>query len=320
VDALRSQACWEDALAVAGEHGGPAAHEQLAYAWAESLGPAEAGPALAALQLLEAAVAGALAAGSYTCALELALAADAEELAAHVRQVHAGQLQGQERFEEAEQQWLLGGQPRAALRMWLGRGDCAAARKVCEQFYSPGLGTVLLAEATAAAEEGDSASAEALYLKAQRPDLAAQVRAGRSSRQEAAAQPPQVPMQGVHAALDLQTQQSLLAHGHAQEGAPDQAPDELAAAQRAHAEGRWDEAIDLYLAVDQLQAGGQEALIELWGAAVGLAQARRPGRAGQVAGQVGQRLCRLGQYELASELLLSAADRAVRHITLAEPP
>lgn len=278
---------------------------QAAIACAESLGPAEGAQLLARLQLLDTTVKAALASGSFPLALQLAEAAGAEELAAHVRLEHAAQLQAQGALAEAEQQFLLGGQPRAALRMWLGRQDWEAARRLCDEYYSPGLRSVLLAEAAAAAEAGDGLRAETLYLEAGRPDLAQQLHANDITTQATAVAHPLLRMQSAAAQLDLQTQESLLAAGSDSHRGK---PGVLAAAEQAQAEGRWDEAIDAYLSVEQLPATGQEALIEVWGVAFGLAQSRRPGRLGEVAGQIGQRLCRLGQYDLAGELLLAAAD------------
>lgn len=281
---------------------------QVAFDWAASMDPEAGAPLLARLHLLEAAVEAALAQENFAYALELASAAGDEQLAAGVHLQHAACLDRQGEPDQAERHFLLGGQPRVALRAWVQRGNWAAARRLCARFFAPGLQAVLLAEAQAAADEGDTATAEALYIKARRPDMVRQLhsRAGGSATNRASGTPPEAP-QG-QTRLLLPGTQDYSVSSLSSRGASSQ----IAAAEQAQAEGRWDDAIDLYAALTQQQAGGQDAVIEAWGVAFGIAQRRRPGRLRQLTGQLGQQLGRLGQYELAGDLLLRAKDPKAR--------
>lgn len=269
------------------------------------MGPEAGAPLLARLHLLEAAVEAALAQEHFAYALDLASTAGDGQLVASVHLQHAACLDRQGEPDQAEAHFLLGGRPRAALQAWLRRGDWAAARRLCARFFAPGLQAVLLAEAEAAAAGGDIASAEALYTEARRPDMVRQLRshAGKGTRRASLSTPSDTLLGQAglvpHGAHDNSTSTSVSSQD---------APHQLAAAEQAQAEGRWDDAIDLYAAVTQQQAGGQDAVIEAWGIAFGIAQRRRPARLRQLTGQLGQQLGRLGQYELAGDMLLRAAD------------
>jgi intraflagellar transport protein 172 len=90
-------------------HGGDAAAKHIAYAWAVSVAPEDAGPLLRRLGLAEAAVDAAVEAGAFGHAFQLAQAAAPGRLCeVHVK--HAMFLEDGGRFAEAEAEFVKAGE------------------------------------------------------------------------------------------------------------------------------------------------------------------------------------------------------------------
>ncbi|BDA43673.1 probable intraflagellar transport protein 172 homolog [Coccomyxa sp. Obi] len=170
-DMYARSASWEDALRVAKAHGGTAAHDQVAIAWASSCTPEEAVTILARLDLLEAAIDAALNANNFQHAFDVAAAA-VPALLPEVHLRHAIFLEDKGQCKDAEQEFLLAGQPKKAIDMWLHQKNWLAARRVCQAHHPSSLASVVEAQARSAQEEGDVAHAEALYLEIGQSELA----------------------------------------------------------------------------------------------------------------------------------------------------
>ncbi|XP_063296607.1 intraflagellar transport protein 172 homolog, partial [Pelobates fuscus] len=79
-------------------------------------------------------------------------------------------LQG--RFAEAESEFVKAGKPNEAVLMYVHNQDWDAAQRVAELHDTDGVGHVLKGQAHFAFEQKEYQKAEALLLRAQRPDIA----------------------------------------------------------------------------------------------------------------------------------------------------
>ncbi|XP_056150499.1 intraflagellar transport protein 172 homolog [Lampris incognitus] len=162
---------WEDAYRVAKSNGGSSAQKQVAYLWAKSLGGEPAVKLLNKLGLLEFAVDLALDKCSFDFAFELARFSCKQK----IPEIHlkcAMFMEDEGRFAEAEAEFIKAGKPKEAVQMFVHNQDWASAQRVAECHDPGSMCEVLVGQAKFCFEQKDFQKAEALLLRAQRPELA----------------------------------------------------------------------------------------------------------------------------------------------------
>uniref|UniRef100_A0A7S0YIK8 Intraflagellar transport protein n=1 Tax=Polytomella parva TaxID=51329 RepID=A0A7S0YIK8_9CHLO len=172
VQMYRQHVMWEDALRVARVYGGPTATKQVAYAWALSVGGGDEGAALLKrIGLIEQAIDYAIESGAFAQAFDLARSGLKSKLPeAHLK--YAMFLEDEGRFAEAEVEFVAADKAKEAVDMYIHNQDWAAALRVAEQNDPSSLQDVFVAQARTCLERKQLPQAEALFLRAKRPELA----------------------------------------------------------------------------------------------------------------------------------------------------
>ncbi|CAH8637155.1 unnamed protein product [Heterobilharzia americana] len=172
VNMYRSRDRWEDAYRVASNRTEqPEIRKQVAYLWAKHLGGEPAVRLLTRLGLLENAIDYASEHCAFGFAFELAQSACTEHLA-EVHNKYAMFLEDEGKFAEAEGEFIKAGKPREAVLMYVHNQDWDSAARVASEHDPDSVNDVLLGQARLAFGEKEFAQAEALLLRAQRPDMA----------------------------------------------------------------------------------------------------------------------------------------------------
>ncbi|CAM9289225.1 unnamed protein product, partial [Laminaria digitata] len=310
VNMYRSSDMWNDALRVAKFHGGHSAHKRVAYAWALALG-GDAGAKLLNKQgLIEPAIEYATESGAFDHALELAQACCPAKLPGiHLK--HALFLEDEERFKEAEEEFLQAGKPREAIDMFVHQKAWSDACRVAEGHDPPAVSDVLCAQAADVAAAGDRAAAEDLYVRAAKPEKALQCYEEAGMWRDAL----RVCQRHLpHLAHKVQTQyqaaQALTGTGGAK-------ADYLSAGRALEQHQDWSAAIDAYLKASRwMLMQYDEDLEEVWERAITVARTEVPNRHMVVVREVSGRLADLGRHEAAAEVL-RAADQPAEAVAVA---
>nr|CAH8871752.1 unnamed protein product [Trichobilharzia regenti] len=172
VNMYRTRNQWEDAYRVASNRTDqPEIRKQVAYLWAKHLGGEAAVRLLTRLGLLENAIDYASEHCAFGFAFELAQSACPERLA-EVHNKYAMFLEDEGKFIEAEEEFIKAGKPREAVLMYVHNQDWDSAARVASEHDPDSVNDVLLGQARLAFGEKEFAQAEALLLRAQRPDMA----------------------------------------------------------------------------------------------------------------------------------------------------
>ncbi|CAN0169675.1 unnamed protein product, partial [Ectocarpus fasciculatus] len=309
VNMYRSSDMWNDALRVAKFYGGQSAHKRVAYAWALALG-GDAGAKLLNKQgLIEPAIEYATESGAFDHALELAQACCPTKLPGiHLK--HALFLEDEERFKEAEMEFLQAGKPREAIDMFVHQKAWADACRVAEGHDPPAVSDVLCAQAADVAAAGDRAAAEDLYVRAAKPEKALQCyeEAGmwRDALRVCQRHLPHLAHK-VHA--QYQAAQAMTGTGGAK-------ADYLSAGRALEQNRDWSAAIDAYLKATQSATMNAEDLEEVWERAITVARVDLPNRHMVVVREVSRRLADMGRHEAAAEVL-RAADQPEEAVAVA---
>lgn len=317
VNMYRANDLWDDAIRVAKEHGGVGASKQVAYAWAVSLGGEAGARLLTKFGLIEQAIDYAVESGAFEHAFELARAS----LKSKLPEVHlkfAMSLEDEGRFAEAEASFVSAGKPKEAIDMYVHQQDWASAMRVAETCDPSSLADVLVAQARAAVERKDWPRAEALFVRAKRPELAVGALKDAGRWQDAVRLTKEFlphKLQEVNADYArfqrgeyVPSAQPGAAGGGGSGGGPGgagaAAAKQMVAGARALEEGRdFSKAIDAYLRVTTEHSGSHELLEAAWEGAVKLAMSHVPGRTAEVVGVVAGRLVAIGRATQAAELL-----------------
>ncbi|CAH8629630.1 unnamed protein product [Schistosoma margrebowiei] len=167
---------WEDAYRVASScTEQPELRKQVAYLWAKHLGGESAVRLLTRLRLIENAIDYATEHCAFDFAFELAQSGSCTERLPEVHNKYAMFLEDEGKFTEAEEQFIKAGKPREAVLMYVHNQDWDSAARVASEHDPDSINDVLLGQARLAFGEKEFAQAEALLLRAQRPDMAVRV-------------------------------------------------------------------------------------------------------------------------------------------------
>ncbi|XP_053566907.1 LOW QUALITY PROTEIN: intraflagellar transport protein 172 homolog [Bombina bombina] len=171
VNMYRSADMWEEAHRVAKAYGGANAHKHVAYLWAKSLGGDAAVKLLTKFSLLEMAIDYAAENGTFDFAFELSRLSMKQKLPElHLK--YAVYLEDEGRFADAEAEFVKAEKPKEAVLMYVHEQDWDSAQRVAELHDPDSVGDVLEGQARFAFGQREYQKAEALLLRAQRPEVA----------------------------------------------------------------------------------------------------------------------------------------------------
>ncbi|CAH8497562.1 unnamed protein product [Dicrocoelium dendriticum] len=335
VNMYRTRDQWEEAYRVASSCSSqPELRKQVAYLWARHLGGESAARLLTRLGLLDSAVEYA----TEHCAFEFAFNLTRLACPEKIKEVHnkfAMFLEDEGKFADAEVEFVKAGKPREAVLMYVHNQDWDSAARVAAEHDPESVNDVLLGQARLAFGDKEFARAEALLLRAQRPDMA--VRAYRecgmweealrvaetylpSRVQELKDELREERMRAVTAGDDesgrshLGTSKSVSSVGSKSREAAHLANTNFLQARELEARGEYLRAVEFYLklqpesgtAEDEDTQIPSEICQHAWLHAANLAVKFLPSEsAAKVAELVASRLASIKSYSLAGELLLS---------------
>uniref|UniRef100_A0A7S3K758 IF140/IFT172/WDR19 TPR domain-containing protein n=1 Tax=Aureoumbra lagunensis TaxID=44058 RepID=A0A7S3K758_9STRA len=296
VNMYRTNEMWPEAMQVAKLHGGADASKRVAYAWALSLGGEAGAKVLAKQNLVEPAIDYAVESGAFDHAFELAHSACVAKLP-EIHLKFALYLEDEERYEEAEIEFIKAEKPREAIDMYLHQHNWLRATAVMTQHDPSAAPDVFSAQAKACAENGQMTQAEELYVKAGRPELAlkAYKDIGQMAEARRVAQRHLPHLANDEELLspssgDLQSKSAYLVTGRKLEQNQD-----------------YRGAIELYLSANSSLQGND--LIDVWNAAVLLAENKLPrDQSVQIISDVAKRVLKLGCFDRAIELYTTLGD------------
>ncbi|PFH32230.1 putative intraflagellar transport protein [Besnoitia besnoiti] len=292
---------WEDAMRVARKEGGEEAFAAVISAHAE-VTASESGSD-AAIQLLlkhkmpERAVEAAVAAGDFAQALKVAKDSGPDMFeAVNLRLAATHQDRGD--FQAAERHFLLAGKACEAIEMYRQQHDWEAAMRVAEMHSHDAVLELRLSRAKSVADAGDLKAAEALFIEAERADLAVSMYLVRDLRAEA------LKISKAHCPQLLPQLLRRVAVLRCGSGGADELID---LANVFEAAGLFAEAIGICLAADAPAVPDAALLKKTWLMAVSLAETNMPDRLSEVADAVARKMLAAWGPSLEAAELLEAA-------------
>lgn len=266
VNMYRSLEMWEDSVRVAKVHGGPGAQKRVAYAWGLSIGGEKGAKVLQKQGLIEGAIEYATDSRDFVHAFELARWGCPQKVP-EVHLKHAMFMEDEERFAEAEAEFILAGKPREAIDMLTHQKDWHGALRVAQAHDVGAVSDVLCAQAedtlqlAAASAAGDAVNsssssssavqqqqqgrlqAEALFLQANKPERALAMYEAASLWAEAV----RICQRYLpHKLSEVQSKQGAHAAARGQGGTK---AEYLSEARGCEASSNWNGAVDAYLQV-----------------------------------------------------------------------
>jgi len=295
VNMYRANDLWDDAIRVAKLHGGVNASKKVAYAWAVSLGGEAGAKLLTKFGLIEQAIDYATESGAFEHAFELAMASRKEKLP-EVHLKYAMYLEDDGRFEEAEKEFIKADKPKEAIDMYVHQQNWASATRVAEANDPGSMPDVLVAQAKVCVELSKFTEAEALFVRAKKPELAVKAYKEAARWQDAT----RIAREFLpHRVAEIAAEHSAYMRGEASS----ENHESLMARGRALEEAReFSQAIDAYLKVTAERTKNHDTLEEVWENAVKLAMNHVPDRIHDVVATVSQRLIDIKRYAQAAEL------------------
>ncbi|MCL4124638.1 UNVERIFIED_CONTAM: hypothetical protein GTU68_062016, partial [Idotea baltica] len=171
VTMYRTVDMWEEAYRVAKQEGGAGAAKQVAFLWARTLRGDAAVKLLNKFGILEQCIDYCCESLQFEFAFELAQTAMKQKLA-EIHYKYAMALEDEGKYAEAEEQFIKANKPKEAVLMYVHAQDWESAQRVAESHDSDSVADVLVGQAKVAFTDRDFPKAEALLLRAQRPELA----------------------------------------------------------------------------------------------------------------------------------------------------
>ena len=171
VNMYRSNELWDDAIRVAKFYGGIQACKRVTIALIMAIGVVEGSKYLSKHQLVDAAIEHATENGAFDIAVDLATHNSPKKLT-EIYLKHALLLEDDDRFREAEEEFLKANKPREAIDMYVHQQDWLSAIRIAENYDPSAIPEIYIANAKAKAEIGEFKVAEDLYVSASRPELA----------------------------------------------------------------------------------------------------------------------------------------------------
>ena len=296
VNMYRSNELWDDSIRVAKFYGGINACKRVTIALLMAVGVVEGSKYLSKHGLVEAAIEHATENGAFDMAFELANLNMPKKLP-DIHLKHALFLEDDERFGEAEGEFIKAGKPREAIDMYVHQQDWESATRVAESYDPAAVPDVLIAQAKVRSDSGDPKGAEELYLKASRPDLAL------ATYQEASMWEDALRIAQYHLPHRVAEISGSYNVAKARSGKGGSKSDYFATGRSWEQGKQWQQAIDAYLGAKKEHIESIHDLEELWDRAIEIARNYVPIRYVEVGLEVANRLIDLQREETAADIL-----------------
>lgn len=308
VNMYRKRDMWDEAIRVARSSQDDNILNRVAYAYSIHLGDG-AHKELSNLKLLKSAISFALHNGAVEKAFDLARGdSQSQEILADIHLNLAQSLEGAGKYNQAEEEYIKAGGVSNAIDMYLHLDAWDDAERIAKLHDPPRLNHIYLAHADSASKNEDYITAERLYTYIGKPERALDMyKKDRLWQDALRIAEEHLP----HLSNEMQTllQESII-HKQIEMTSKAQLMREARTLEKAH---KFDEAIDVYLHC-QSHGLSDSDLEELWDNAISLVNAKRPERISDVSKEVSSRLCEVGLFSKAAEVLFQSnqVDSAVR--------
>ncbi|KAK8378095.1 hypothetical protein O3P69_018808 [Scylla paramamosain] len=298
VNMYRGVDMWEEAYRVAKQQGGASAGKQVAFLWARTLRGDAAVKLLNKFGLLEQCIDYACESMQFEFAFELSRIAMKQKLS-EIHYKYAMALEDDGKYREAEAEFIQANKPKEAVLMYVHAQDWESAQRVAEAHDPDSVGDVLVGQAKVSFNERDYHRAEALLLRAQRPELA--VKFYRDSNQwTEALRVCKEYLPHKLSALQDEYDRTVLSKGS------QDAQGLLRQARQWEESGEYGRAVDCYLKVTPGMSNDANLLEKAWSKAGELAVKFLPeDKADNVARMLGPRLLEIKRYTAAAQMFLA---------------
>ena len=309
VDMYKKRSMWEEALKVAKIYGGPKEIAEVAKKSAETKAlSGEGGSSFLLKQgLVEAALELEIEQRNYNEAFRIAETHCRYKLP-DVHLSYALFLEDENRFKEAEEEFVKAGKAEEAINMYQHQNDFHSALKLCKQ-YAPHLQPeILRSQAKSYFVQGDYQRAEQCFLAAKMPESAVEMYSYAQMKSEAI----RVARDHAPHMIDkiMNSSSGVI-----------NTPEDIKQSGRVMEQNRdFVRAIDTYISITQEMTNNYDMLEEVWERAVQLAMTHDKERLQQVVMLVGKRLVALKRYEAAADMYsgIGHYEEAVKCFLVAE--
>lgn len=300
VNMYRSNELWDDAIRVAKFYGGINACKRVTMALLMSVGVVEGVKYLSRHGLVEAAIDHATENGAFDMAFDMAYELPPPIMQKKLPDIHLKHalfLEDDDRFQEAEEEFVKGGKPKEAIDMYVHQQDWANALRVAETHDASAVAEVYIAQAKYKADGNDFKAAEEFYLLASRPELALAMYQ-EADMWEQALRLAQLHLPHRVAEVNMGYQQS-----QARSGKGGSKNDFFNAGRSLEQAKQWSQAIDTYLGAKRDKIDSPKDLEDIWDRALEIARKFVPNRLVEVATEVARRLTDMKREESAADIL-----------------
>lgn len=296
VNMYRSNELWDDAIRVAKFYGGINACKRVTIALLMAIGVPEGAKYLTKHGLVEAAIEHAAENGAFDLALELANHSLPKKLP-DIHLKHALFLEDDERFHEAEEEFVKANKPKEAIDMYVHQQNWNDALRVAEKYDPTAIAEVYVAHAKVKAEASDYKSAEELFVNALHPELAL------TMYQEMEMWNDALRVAQHHLPHRVNEVNAALQNAQVRSGKSVNRNDLFSIGRSYEQSKQWNSAVDAYLNVKFSKTDNPNDLEEILERAVELARNYLPNRYVEVAIEVSKRFVNLGREESAATVL-----------------
>lgn len=292
VDMYRKLSNWEDALRIAKAYGGPKEIAEVARKWAETESvKGEAGSQLLLRQgLVEAALEYEVERNNFEEAFRLAENNCRHKLPdVHLR--YALFLEDENRFKEAEEEFIRAGKSNEAINMYEHQKDFYSALRIAKQFEPASVPNILYNQGKYHQERKEFQKAEQCFISAKQPEQAINLYIEARMRNDA------IRVAREHAPNLLNKVMMMV-------GQADSAEDIRQSAKAWEQNRDFQRAIDAYLSITTEVTTDLDLLEEVWERAVQLSMTYDKERCQQIIMLVSQRLAQIQRLDAAAEMYI----------------
>lgn len=296
VNMYRSNELWDDAIRVAKFYGGVNASKRVTMALLMSTGIPQGSKVLIKHGLVEAAIDHATENGAFDMAFELANLSMPKKLS-DIYLKHALFLEEDEKFSEAEEEFIRAGKPKEAIDMYVHLRDWVNAIRVAETHDATSVSDVYIAQAKSTSDEGEFHKAEEIYIAVGRPELALAMFKESNMWPEALRL---AQMHLPHLVVDVNKNYQA---SQAKSGQGNSKSDFINAGRAFEQSQQWKQAIDTYMSAKSNKVSSISDLQDIWERAIELARKYVPNRLVEVGLEISDRLVNLKNEDAAADIL-----------------
>lgn len=218
---------------------------------------------------------------------------------------YALHLEDENRFKEAEEEFIKANKPQEAINMYEHKQDWHSALQVARQYHPESVNKVFLNQAKFQLDRRDFVKAEQCFINAKEAEKAINM------YQEARMYGEALRVAQKHAPHLVNQINENYSRGPAVSN--QSGPEILASAKNWEANRDYHKAVDRYLEITEQHFNDAEKLEEIWNNCFNLAMSYVKDRVNEVAQIVGERLINISKYESAAEIYdnVGAYDKAV---------